>query len=133
MTQPPAPPSDDPRLQKAKTDIKNAWIAGAISGVITLVFALIAMSSAEIRQNMGIDAWLWIDVVLIFGLTFGIYKKSRICAVLMFVYFAISKLIQFSSGQFGGAFVAVLFLYFYFQGMRGTFTYHKLKQEQQQV
>ncbi len=104
--------------------IKNAWIAGIISGCITLAVTIIAMSGTSI---LGFSSWELIDVALIFGLTFGIYKKSRTCAVLMLVYFIISKImIMAETGKPSGIIVALIFIYYYFQGMIGTFQYHKL-------
>jgi hypothetical protein len=67
--------------EDAEKAIKNAWIAGIISGVITLL---------AIFFLAGIDLFNLIDVALIFGLAFGIYKKSRAAAVIMLIYFAIS-------------------------------------------
>lgn len=136
--QPPAysnPPSSPPLspsspstqdLKEANQQIKTAWIAGLVSTVITLI-ATLALSGSEA------GAFLWIDVLLSAGFTFGIYKKVRTCAVLMLIYFILSKLLQISAALqadaginpvaigFGG-----LFTYFYVQGVRGTFTYHRL-------
>lgn len=74
---------DSSRLVKANSQIRSAWIAGTISGVVTLIFTFIL-------ETPG----MFIDVLLIFGLTWGIYKKSRICAVIMFIYFILSKIVS---------------------------------------
>lgn len=59
--------------------------------------------------------------------TFGIYKKSRTCAVLMLLLFAANKVIMwFESGSVSGLPVSLIFLYFYFMGVVGTFQYHKI-------
>lgn len=106
--------------------IKNGWVAGCISGGLTLV-VLFAMSGAELP---GIDAWMLVDVALIFGLTFGIYRKSRTCAVIMLVYYLVSKiLIMIETGKPGGLFMSVLFAYFFWQGVSGTFAYHRFLRE----
>ena len=104
--------------------IKGAWIAAVISGSMTLLVTLIAIFGTSM---FGFSAWMLIDVVLIFGLAFGIYKKNRICAVVMLVYFVLSKILLISeSGQTSGLFVSIIFLYFFWQGVSGTFAYHKL-------
>lgn len=104
--------------------IKNGWVAGIISGCVTLAVTLLAISGTSI---LNFSAWELIDVALIFGLTFGIYKKSRTCAVLMLSYFIISKIIIMAeTGSPSGIALALVFLYYYFQGMIGTFQYHKL-------
>lgn len=105
--------------------IKSAWVAAAISGSITLIVTLIAMSGTEI---LGFSAWELIDVALVFGLAFGIYKKSRACAVVMLIYFTISKIVvMVESGKPSGVLLSVIFIYYFWQGVSGTFAYHKLK------
>ncbi len=104
--------------------IKNAWIAGIVSGCVTLAVTLLAVSGNRV---LGYSAWEFLDVALIFGLTFGIYKKSRACALLMLVYFAISKiLLMLEGGGSTGIVMSLIFIYFYAQGVAGTFQYHKL-------
>lgn len=104
--------------------IKGAWVAAVISGCMTLLITLVALSG---KSMLGFDAWNSIDVVLIFGMAYGIYRKSRTCAVLMFGYFAISKIMLFTqTGQASGAVFGLIFLYFYGRGVVGTFQYHKL-------
>jgi hypothetical protein len=104
-------------LKKANNQIKTAWITGTISGVMTLLGTLF----------LNIPD-LFIDVVLTFGLSFGIYKKSRICAVIMFGYFIFSKILlwEILKGDPLGLIVSIAFIYFFWQGVQGTFAYHKI-------
>lgn len=107
--------------------ITRAWVAGAISGSFTLLFTVLAVSGAS--QLGGMNVWSFLDVVLIFGLTFGIYKKSRTCAVLMFLYYAGSKALLFmENGAAGtGLGLGIIFIIFFGMGIAGTFQYHALK------
>jgi serine/threonine-protein kinase len=83
---------------------------------------------------LSFNAWNLIDAALIFSLAFGIYKKSRRCAVLMLVYFVGSKIIVIAdTGRFSGAFLSIVFIYFYLQGVIGTFTYHKLLKQRDEA
>jgi serine/threonine-protein kinase len=113
-------------IENAEKAIKNATIAGIISGVITLLVTLLSVTGVNI---LDFSLWNMLDVFLIFGLTFGIYRKSRICAVSMFIYFIGNRLLFFSSYGFSavGLPIAILFAYFYFQGIRGAFAYHGIK------
>lgn len=126
---PPAAALDLPEPVVAVPDavlkkIRNAWIAGVISAVVTLGTTLMAMNGVQIA---GWDAWNLVDVALIAALTFGIYRKSRFCAVAMLAYFIISKILIFAeSGKPTGLVTALIFLYFYAQGVQGTFAYRKL-------
>src|SRR5512137_1150006 len=79
-------PMDQEQAEKA---IKNAWTAGIISGVLTLIVTIAAMAGYSI---LGFSALNLLDVAVIGGLTFGIYRKSRTCAVIMLIYFMGSKL-----------------------------------------
>ena len=104
--------------------IKNAWVTGLISITITVVFTLISISGKDI---LGLDAFAFIDVFLMAIFTFGIYKKSRTCAVLLLLIFVSNKVIMwFESGTARGIPLALVFLYFYIMGIVGTFQYHKI-------
>jgi serine/threonine-protein kinase len=123
----PAAVSDVPEAILKK--IRSAWIAGLISAAVTVIFVLIAISGTSL---LGMSAYQFVDVALILGLTFGIYRKSRICAVLMLAYFVWAKVVLIQQGHANGIglFMAVVFFYFYLQGVIGTFGYHKhLKQK----
>lgn len=108
-----------------KKQIRNACIAGTISGVLTLLVTLICAAGVDI-PGLDFDLWNFFDVLLIFGLTFGIYNKNRVCAVLMLVYFVGSKVLMWQeSGSVSGLGMAALFGYFFLQGILGTFAYHR--------
>jgi hypothetical protein len=104
--------------------IRQAWIACLVSAAITLVFSLLAMGSGGFA---GFGASNLFDVALILAFAYGISRRSRVCAVLMFAYFLLSKYLMFkATGQFGGGILAIVFMWFYGQGVAGTFEYHKL-------
>lgn len=120
-------PDDEPDIPLAPLKaIRNAWIAAVVSGAITVLFSLIGMAGGG---SMGFSAWSLIDAALIFGLAFGIYRKSRVCALIMLIYFVGSKILMlmdgYASNLFGIA-LALAFLYWYTKGVIGTFAYHKL-------
>ncbi len=109
--------------------IKGGWIAAIVSGTLTAIVAIIAVST-DAMDDVGdvFDAWLFVDVVLIFGLAFGIMMKSRTAATIMFLYFLASKIYMVSmTGQARGVIISLIFLYFYFQAMVGTYQYHACK------
>jgi hypothetical protein len=106
-------------LKKAEDLIKVAWIAGIISGLLTLILSLVPGGMLE-AGNV-------VDAMLIFGLSFGIYRKSRICAVLLLVYFILNTMVTWAERGVGpGLPVALIFGYCFIQGLRGTFAYHKI-------
>jgi hypothetical protein len=112
------------RLKEAEAKIKLAWQVGIVSGTLTLIFVLLSLGGYDFTGL--IDASALIDVCLIFGLSFGIYKKSRIAAVLMLVYFAFNQAwIIIEIKRFPGI-ISWIFLILFLRGVQGTFTYRKL-------
>ncbi len=106
-------------------DIRNAWIAAVISGTISLIVVMVSVSYVQV---LGIDAWDFFDVALIFGLAYGVYRRSRVCAVLLLVHFICARwyMLQHGASLSGLSLVfALMFVYFYFRGVIGTFRYQK--------
>lgn len=112
------------RLKEAEAQIKWAWQAGIVSGTWTLILVLLSLAGYGFTGL--IDASALIDVCLVFGLSFGIYKKSRVAAVIMLVYFLLSKAwIVIGLKIFPGV-ISWFFLILFLGGVQGTFTYRKL-------
>jgi hypothetical protein len=107
--------------------IRHGVVAACVSGGLTLAVTLAAMSGLTIPD---IDAWMLGDVALIFGLAYGIWRRSRAAATAMLIYFVASKLIQFvESGQPSGLLISVLFIYLYARAMLATFKLHALRRD----
>jgi len=112
----------------ANQRIKTAWIMAVISGTVTLIFSVMALQG----NTFGgvISAWNFIDVVIAYGLAFGIFKKSRVAAVIMLIYFIIGQVMIMAAMKRPPSFLAFIFVYGFFEGIRGTFAYHTLKKSQ---
>ena len=110
------------------------WIrAGVLGGVVstgfTFVFTLVATIGAPVLE---FSAWNFLDVVLMAGLTFGLYRRSRVCAVVVLAYFVTSKIMMLRAGGNPASLVSgFIFGYLYVQGVRGTFEYHRLRRRWQ--
>ena len=108
--------------------IKGAWITGLVSAGMTLVFVGLAMMG---KSMLGVDAWALVDVALMAGLSYGVYRKSRTCAILLLALFALNKVLMYmESSAVSGLLLTLLFFYFFIQGVVGTFQYHRWKREQ---
>lgn len=122
-------------IEKANNAIRTAYLYGIILGVIDLIVALLSLAGLDTTYR-AYEFYLWklLNVPLIFGLAFGIYKKNRICALIMFVYIIVARpgyhdLIYGCINQdcnIVGIFFTILFAYAFIQGIRGTLTYHIL-------
>jgi hypothetical protein len=111
--------ADTTAIKSAKKKIKGAIVAGIISGVITTILAL--AGTGEFGK------WNLLDSALIFGLVLGIYKNSRACAVILFVYWIISKLIQVYTIEINliWLIVSIIISVYFWKGIMGTFEYRR--------
>lgn len=114
-------------LKQANKAIKDATVAGIITIIVTLMLTLIYASGAGLAH---LDVWNIIDIVVLSGLTYGIYRKSRACALIMPIYYLTLKTVLWVNEQaFIGVPLALIFTYFFWRGVQGTWAYHKLMQE----
>ena len=118
------------KAEKAEDQIKLAWQGGTFQGIIYLVFILLTLAGYGffIRfTGLLIDISGLLNVCLIFGLSFGIYKKSRVAAVIMLIYFvSIQAWAAIELKSIPGI-LSWLLLIAYVRGVQGTFAYHKLR------
>ena len=104
--------------------IRNGWLAGVVSTAITVVFTVISMLGSRI---LDLDAYAFIDVAIMLGLSYGVYRKSRVCALLMFAFFTLNKLIMWTNaGTPTGLPLSLVFFFMFGQGVVGTFQYHRV-------
>lgn len=111
-------------LKTAEKNIHNAWMAGVVSASLTVMLVLgRGMASARTEEV----AYPALAALITFLLSYGIYKKSTGCAILLCGLFAVDKLIFFiNGGNLIALPVSLIFLLFYAKGISGTYEYHKL-------
>ena len=121
-------------ISEALKNIKYGYIAALVSAGITVVLNFLQFDAGDV--NLFSDPVVLYDVIIILLLAFGIYKKSRVCAIAMLIYFILGKIFQFQEYASYGIdtppstyLVAVVFIYFYFQAVRGTIAFHKINKE----
>jgi len=119
-----------------KTADKFVWCAviGAfLAGLATLALIIIGQLSKS-SANYGFNLWNLLDVALFWGLAFGIFKRSRTCAIILFVYSLLNRIDMWQRTHdigiaIGG--LALVFVVLYFLGILGTFAHHSIKKENQ--
>jgi ribosomal protein L40E len=120
-------------VEGALKRIKLAWVAGVISALMTLVVSLLPLLRVSIAGFDLSGIFLNIFGAFVVGaLAFGIYRKSRICAAVLFGYFFFWKVVFVLKYGFifSGLWTGFIFLYCFVQGIRGTFEWHSLEKEQ---
>lgn len=115
-------------IEKAKEHIKNAWIAGLISAGLTIIAIIISIvGNSDKLDQMGISVWTSIDVLIMLGLTYGVFRNNRFCALFLFIFFIGNKILMIISGmQTSGIMMSLAFGYFFYQGAVGAFALHRL-------
>ncbi len=121
-------------ISEALKNIRYGYIAALVSAGITVVLNFLQIDAGDI--NLFSDPVVLYDVVIILFFALGIYKKSRVCAIAMLIYFILGKIFQFYEYASYGIdtptstyLVAVVFIYFYFQAVRGTIVFHKINKK----
>lgn len=116
-------------LDKYESMIKQGWIAGIVLGCISFLTWAISLITNTAVNGAIANAYGIIDILLVFGLTFGIYKKSRFCAIALAAYYFIIKIIMVFTAPIGTAIIAIIWLVvlttFFIRAIIGTFQYHE--------
>ena len=105
----------------------GVWAAvyGAAVTALTVVYSIATREAA-----LGFTTpWYVIDVLIIAGIGFGIFKESRAAAVIGLVWFVGGKVHQLSTGNMtkSGLLIAVLLTWCYAISVRGNFSLHRLR------
>jgi hypothetical protein len=109
---------------EAKVDIARARSAALIvAGLDILVFVL-SLCGVSVSD---VDRWILVDIAVVLGLAYGIHRFSRVCAVLMCLYYLAAFILMLKSTGILGIIVRGVFFYWFARGAQAMFTYHKLK------
>jgi hypothetical protein len=103
----------------AERMVACGWIAATIAGLATLVISLTA--------SFGLTHYNLVDAGLLLGLAYGIYRRSRTCAVLALAYHILNRTVLFMRMSDLPPITIVLTLIFatlYVLGVIGTFVHH---------
>jgi len=118
-------------MQQAELKIKTAYIAAFFSAVLTFVLA-VASLFADFEGIINIFAI--VDVIIVFILAVLLVTiKSRIAAVILLAYYLLNQISMIiNNPQLGGGNIGMMIVFTtaYFQGIRGTIAYHKLRKEE---
>lgn len=118
---------------KTARNIRDTWVAACICATLTGVATLLTSCGIDIGDfsAWSLPAWWLVDIGVIGGLAFGIFKKSRISAVALLGYFLVSRSIfLYQNGSAAGLLLALVFAYCFWVGVVEVFACHQHKREQ---
>ncbi len=99
----------------AERMVVGGWLAAAIAGLTTLVFAL--------ASSFGLNHYNLVDAALLLGLAYGISRRSRTCAVLALAYHILNRAMLYSARDVPPitTVITLIFAALYVLGVIGTF------------
>jgi hypothetical protein len=112
-----------PEIEKAISNIKIAWMTGFI---ITGLCIIVVIACLFTKVDSSFSNPILLLAVLVFGLSYGIYKKSRVCSIIILVMWVLWTLTCIIYGKFVPALMGAIICYPFYKGLRGTLAYYKL-------
>ena len=123
-------------INQANRNIMIAWVLSAVGHLLWFVLLLV-LPPVKFDPHIFIPFGFSVITVLPLILTYTVYRKSRVGAVLLFTIYVLDRLFLFPwLYLYSRAFIiiwlciALLWAFIFVQGIRGTFAYHRLKDEQ---
>jgi hypothetical protein len=116
-------------VESAKAATKGSMFVALFVATVTAAFALYGMYNDPI---LGIDAWAFVDSFIFILIAFGIWKLSRFAATFGLIFYIIEQVGMFITNP-SVPFLAILFIVILIGGVRGTFSYYKLKNQTVEV
>lgn len=102
------------------------WACFIVAG-ITAVFAAVAVAGSSAGD---INGGAFIDAAVFAGLGWGIRRYSRTAAVIALLFFLAEKIMMWSTTGAQGIHIAIIVILALGSGIRGTFAYQSLRQQQ---
>ena len=103
--------------------VKNAWGAAILSAAINLGFTLYFWSG--LGHGLLANIYSIGYTLAAVALAYGIYRRSRICAVAMLLLFLFVKALNISAHNTGSTIIVTIFILMFCGGVVGTFFHHR--------
>ena len=111
--------------EKANNFVKDATVAGVIVLGANILLTAIYSTGAGIAH---LDWWNIADLVILAALTYGIYKRNFLSAVLMLIYYVLSvAIVSIESKALMGVPMLLIMGYFFWRGVMGTRYLHQFQ------
>lgn len=119
-------------LEKMNTSEKRIDLAvflSALTGITVLILSLVTLIGIQIMNS---SIWGIVDALIILSLSYGVRKKSRICALLMTMYAVTALYFNLSLNSQTNSMIGLRII-IYILGFMGTLSYHKYKREHERI
>lgn len=120
-------------MNKAEKYIKNGYNLLIVLAVINLMVSIAYFATASWEKLIISITTVFIEI----GLSYGVYKKSRVCAIISLVLcsFGFISYIISKKGQLSLVSMAVVgvCIYFLAQGVIGTISHNKLNKKEVKI
>lgn len=111
-------------FEEAERQLDRAWYAAVFAA--TFDFVIGAMAILGTRSFSAPAALYAARVVLMFGLAYGISRRSRGAAVILLVAGILRTGFDLTLGGMVRVAIGIVFIYLYARGVQGAFAYQRL-------
>jgi len=119
-------PSSEPQFRSLglpEKHVTRAWMAASIQAGLTLIFGVLA--AVGVLRAPGFDAWILLDAAILAALAYGVWKRSRVCALLLLTYSIFNEVYLGFQDTAHFSILRLIFIYFYFRGTIQLFREHR--------
>ena len=127
-------PSSEPQFRSLglpEKHVTRAWMAASIQAGLTLIFEVLA--AAGVLDTPGFDAWILLDAAILAALAYGVWKRSRVCALLLLTYSILNEVFLAFQDTAHFSILRLIFIYFYFRGTIQLFREHRPSETSQAI
>ncbi|MCY6371303.1 hypothetical protein [Clostridium ganghwense] len=121
------------KITDMETAKKTAREGAAVSIIIAIITAVTIIISMNVSKIYDMDYWAFGDVAVFLIIALGIYKMSRIAAVLGLTIYWLEQIMMMASHGVKFSVLMIIFTIVYIESIRATFAYHKYKKEQREI
>jgi hypothetical protein len=113
-------------LEKAEGVAKGSAGIPLFVGSITVLVVLYGYFFSPI---LGITLWALIDASIFSLIAYGMFHINRVVSILGLAFYIWSQVEMLTTQGAGFGVLAVFFMIYWFNGIRGAFKFHKLKKQ----
>jgi hypothetical protein len=117
---------DDIALSTINWKIGVAIFAGCITSLLLLVTTLVLVVLGA-ATGTGVDAWPAFGCIGVASLTYGVFRKKRLCALILLAIGVVEELLLIHDSVIATPLTILLppLIYCSWLGVSGTFAYHR--------